>query len=105
MAPFEPPANGQDVKGPVGPLHLSCPPFPRAQAVCNPFRRRSLGGLITLFCVPSAVAHLVLTLGGQNLDFLVFRADFSHARNPRMGSEDFFKTMQSGAADTAKCAF
>lgn len=32
MAPFEPQANGQDVKEPVGPLHLSCPPFPQAQA-------------------------------------------------------------------------
>jgi hypothetical protein len=88
-SPLEPQANGQDVKRPVGPLHLSCPPFPQAQAVCTPFRRRSLGGLITLFCVPSAVAYLVSTLGGPNLNFLVFRADFSPARNPRMGSEDF----------------
>lgn len=91
MGPFEPPANGQDVKGPVGPLHLSCPLFPQAQAVCTPFRRRSLGGLITLFCVPSAVAHLVLTLGGPNLDVWVFRADFSQARNPIFGRENFFR--------------
>jgi len=91
MAPFEPQANGQDVKGPVGPLHLSCPPFPQAQAVCTPFRRRSLGGLITLFCVPSAVANLVSTLGVPNLNCLVFRADFSQARNPIFGREIFFQ--------------
>lgn len=69
--------------------------FLRAQAVCNPFRRRSLG-LITLFCVPSAVVHQALILGGQNLDFLVFRADFSHARNPIFGHENFFR----GGGDT-----
>jgi len=33
---LEPQASGQDVKGPVGPLHLSCPPFQPAQGVLLP---------------------------------------------------------------------
>lgn len=35
-APFEPQANGQDVKGSVDPLHLSCPPFQPARYVLRP---------------------------------------------------------------------
>ena len=59
------------------------PPQAPAQLTFTPLK----GGKIS--ATRSAVAHPVSKLWGPNLNRLVFRVDFSRARNPRLGSGNF----------------
>lgn len=62
---FEPQANGQDVEWAGRPTSPVLPAFSPCSGRLQSIPQTFPYGLITLFCVPSAFAHPVSTLGGQ----------------------------------------